>query len=88
MRAPLAIVPLLCLASGPTHVVALPLTIFRHEDQAQRHCPSDTVVWLDLRKRIYYTKGQKLYAHGFNGSYVCRNEAKSSGYRRSLIGLR
>jgi hypothetical protein len=69
-------------------VVALPLTIFRHEDQAQRHCPSDTVVWLDLRKRIYYAKGQKLYAHGFNGSYVCRNEAKSSGYRRSLIGLR
>lgn len=68
--------------------VALPLTTFRYEAQAHRHCPGDTVVWLDLRRGRYYLKGQSRYARGFDGSYVCRNEARDSGYRQSLLGLR
>lgn len=64
------------------------LTPFRSEWQAQRHCPGDTVVWLDFARNIYYARSQKLYGHGFGGSYVCRAEARSSGYRRSLLGLR
>jgi hypothetical protein len=67
---------------------ALPLTPFRYETQAQRHCPADTVVWLDLRKGIYYSRRQRRYAQGFDGSFVCRDEARRSGYRRSLLGLR
>jgi hypothetical protein len=78
-------VMLLVGAASPTS--ALPLTLFRYEDQAQRHCPADTVVWLDFRKRVYYSRGQRQYAQGHNGSFVCRNEARSSGYRRSLLGL-
>lgn len=35
---------------------AVPLTPFRYEAQAQRYCLADTVVWLDFRKRTYYTK--------------------------------
>jgi hypothetical protein len=35
-----------CLAE----VSAPPLTPFRDEAQAQRYCPGDMVVWLDLRK--------------------------------------
>jgi hypothetical protein len=46
------------------------------------------VVWLDFAKGIYYAKGQKRYGRGFHGSFVCREEARSSGYRRSLLGLR
>jgi len=68
--------------------LALPLTPFRYEAQAQRHCPGDTVVWLDFRKGIYYAKGQRNYARGFSGSFVCRTEARQGGYRRSLLGLR
>jgi hypothetical protein len=67
---------------------AMPLTPFRYEAQAQRHCPGDTVVWLDFRKGRYYLKGQKRYALGHTGSFVCRNEARDGGYRRSLLGLR
>jgi hypothetical protein len=44
-----------------TRAGALPLTPFRYENQAQRHCPDDTVVWLDFRKGKYYSKGQNLY---------------------------
>ncbi len=71
-----------------TRASAIPLTPFRYEGQAQRHCPDDTVVWLDFRRGMYYSKGQRPYARGSTGSFVCRGEARSSGYRHSLFGLR
>jgi hypothetical protein len=71
-----------------TSARALPLTPFRYESQAQRHCPEDTVVWLDFRRGRYYLKTQRRYTAGYTGSFVCRNEARDSGYRRSLLGLR
>jgi hypothetical protein len=64
------------------------MTPFRYQDQAQRHCPTDTVVWLDFRKRRYYFGSQKLYGSGFDGSFVCLKEARRNLYRRSLLGVR
>ena len=64
------------------------LTPFQRESQAQRYCPGDVVVWLDFAKGIYYARSQKFYGRGFDGSFVSRGEARSSGYRRSLLGLR
>lgn len=78
----------LVVTAGATNANAIPLTPFRYEAQAQRHCPTDTVVWLDFRKEIYYLKHQRHYAQGNTGSFVCRDEARSGGYRRSLLGLR
>ncbi len=78
----------LFIAGDVTNAFATPLNPFRYEAQAQRHCPADNVVWLDFRKRIYYAKRQRHYARGNVGSYVCREEARSNGYRRSLLGLR
>ncbi|OAF05882.1 hypothetical protein AYJ54_02640 [Bradyrhizobium centrolobii] len=78
----------LVLAAGTTGAAAAPLTPFRYEAQAQRHCPGDKVVWLDFRKGIYYAKGQKRYGQGFDGSFVCLSEVRGSSYRRSLLGLR
>ncbi|RXH41229.1 hypothetical protein XH94_08540 [Bradyrhizobium zhanjiangense] len=74
--------------SGGTEVSATPLTPFRYEAQAQRHCPHDQVVWLDFKKGVYYTRGQKRYRQGFDGSFVCLSEARDGRYRRSLLGLR
>jgi hypothetical protein len=64
------------------------LSLFRTEMQAQQHCPDDSAVWIDLRKRIYYVEGQRLYAQGRTGTFGCRMEARRSGYRRSLFGRR
>jgi hypothetical protein len=75
------------LAAGLADLSALPLTPFRDEAQAQRHCRGDKVVWLDFRKGVYYARGQKRYGQGFHGSFVCRGEARDSHYRRSLLGL-
>ena len=84
----LVVAAVMMLAAGAAHVSATPLTPFRYEAQAQRHCPGDKVVWLDFRKGVYYRKGQKLYGQGFDGSFVCVTEARDSLYRRSPLGLR
>ena len=84
----LAIGAAVILAISTQPAPALPLTPFRDEAQAQRHCPGDAVVWLDFQRGRYYLKGQQRYARGFNGSFVCKSEARESGYRRSLLGLR
>jgi hypothetical protein len=78
----------LIVAGGATNAAATPLSPFRYEAQAQRHCLNDAVVWLDFAKGVYYLKGQKRYARGATGSFVCRDEARGSGYRRSLFGGR
>ena len=72
----------------PSVAMALPLTPFRYEAQAQRHCPGDAVVWLDFRKEIYYLKRQKRYGQGSTGSFVCQKEARAGGFRRSLLGIK
>jgi hypothetical protein len=82
-------VTLLAIISCASHsAIAQSLTPFRNEAQAQRHCPGDMIVWLDFRTGRYYLKGQRRYASGYTGSFVCRNEARNSGYRRSPLGLR
>jgi len=76
------------IVSGASAALASPLTPYRYEYQAQRHCPDDVVVWLDFKKGAYYAKGQRPYARGYDGSFACREEVRASGYRRSLLGLR
>ena len=78
----------LLMTADANIAAATPLTPFRYEAQAQRHCPADQVVWLDFRKNVYYARRQKFYGRGSNGGFACREEVRSNGYRRSLLGLR
>src|SRR5271167_423974 len=55
------------------------LTAFRTEEQAQAHCPKDTVVWVDPQSGIYYLKGHASYANSNVGRYACRGEADLAG---------
>jgi hypothetical protein len=79
---------LIVVSCGLQSATAQTLTPFRYESQAQRHCPGDAIVWLDFGRERYYVKGQRRYASGSTGGFVCRNEARNSGYRRSPLGLR
>ena len=85
---PIGLLMALVMTGWATSASAIPLNPFRYETQAQRHCPDDTVVWLDFQRGVYYSKGQKRYARGSTGSFACRDEVRSSGYRRSLFGRR
>jgi hypothetical protein len=87
-RGAIALAAAILVGASTAEVSATPLTPFRYEAQAQRHCPRDQVVWLDFRKGFYYGKAQKRYGQGFDGSFVCLGEARDSSYRRSLLGLR
>jgi hypothetical protein len=73
-------------ATSHANSASAQLNLFQTEMQAQLHCPNDIVVWLDLRKRIYYIKGQRLYAQGRTGVFVCQGEARADRNRRSLLG--
>ena len=57
------------------------LTAFRTEQQAQEHCPKDTIVWLDPQSGAYYLKRSPSYGQAGAGRYACRGEAKDAGMR-------
>ncbi len=83
------IIKLLIIAAfvtGLAFPVAAALTLFSTEDQAQQHCPSDVVVWLNLPTHIYHWKGMRWYGNTNNGAYVCKKEADEDGNRGTLNG--
>lgn len=69
--------------------LALPaqsLDRFPSETQAQHHCPSDVVVWLNLPTMIWHSRGQRWYGATKNGAFVCRADAAAEGARGSRNG--
>jgi len=65
---------------------AFGLDTFTTEPQAQQHCPSDTVVWLNLPTKIWHYKGERWYGRTKNGAFVCLKEAAASGARGTHNG--
>lgn len=75
-------------AAAQTHaiqVVALP-AMFDTEAAAQKHCPNDEVVWLNVPTHIYHEKGMRWYGRTKDGAYVCRKEADAAGDRDTRNG--
>jgi hypothetical protein len=52
---------------------------FSTEVAAKAHCPSDTVVWVNLDSKIYHFNGTRDYGHTKRGAFMCEREAY--GYR-------
>jgi len=67
---------LTCAACGGSPAV---LTAFRTEQQAQEHCPGDTVVWVDPQSGTYQLQGHGSYGLSGTGRYACRSEAEGAG---------
>jgi hypothetical protein len=67
-------------ADAPHHSNA-GLQQFSTEQAAKSHCPTDTVVWLNLKSGIYHYKGQHWYGNTKSGAYVCQKEADQAGDR-------
>jgi len=62
------------------------LQTFQSKPQAQQHCPSDVVVWLNMPTMIWHLRGQRWYGMTKNGAYVFRQEAAAEGARGSRNG--
>lgn len=59
---------------------------FHTEQQARRHCPNDTVVWVNTKTGVYHLKGERWYGRTKEGAYVCRKEADAEGDRMTKNG--
>ena len=57
------------------------LQTFSTEQLVKQHCPTDTVVWLNLQTGVYHFKGEHWYGNTKNGAYVCQKEADKAGDR-------
>ena len=71
-----------CLLSAPAFAVEQ----FNSEQEAQQHCPKDTVVWLNLPTMIWHYKGQRWYGNTKHGAYVCKKETAAEGARATRNG--
>ena len=54
---------------------------FTNEQAARRHCPADTIVWLNTSTANYHFKGDPWYRRTQRGSYVCKVEADKDSMR-------
>jgi hypothetical protein len=54
---------------------------FKFEQQAQEHCPGDSIVWAIARLGIYDSTAERWYGQTSDGAYVCRHDAETAGYR-------
>lgn len=69
-----------------TTIAAAQLQLFESESSAQKHCPNDTVVWLNTATGIWHEKGMRWYGRTRQGAYVCRSEAMADGDRDTRNG--
>jgi hypothetical protein len=51
------------------------------EAETADHCPSDTVVWVNLTSKIYHFKTSRFYENTKNGEYMCEGDAAAAGMR-------
>ena len=56
---------------------------FSTEADAKGHCPSGTVVWVNLDSKIYHYAGHKAYGHTKSGAYMCEGDTSGQGMRAS-----
>ena len=48
---------------------------------AKARCPADTVVWANLKSKIYHFSGNKDYGNTKDGAYMCEKDATRQGIR-------
>src|ERR1700677_3629027 len=69
-----ALIIVALLLTGISPALALDVQQFQTEQQAQEHCPQDTVVWLNTNSGVYHFRGQRWYGNTKSGAYVCEQE--------------
>lgn len=79
-------VPVLIVAGAAAPAAKDEAPLFPSEQEAEQSCPSDIVVWVDTKTRIYYFRGQQWYASTKSGGFACKREADQRGYRRNRTG--
>lgn len=76
-----ALVAFACIALA-TSANAAGIKAYASVSGAQKHCPTDEVVWANSASiaGVFHLKGSKFYGTTKNGAYVCRKEAEGGGW--------
>lgn len=82
----LSLVFLLLIPAFTNVALASGTQLFPTEQQAQQHCPSDIVVWVNTKSGVYHFKGQRWYANTKQGAFVCQRETKEAAMRATRNG--
>ena len=80
------VVAILLTITGVAPVFAQAVQQFQTQQQAQEHCPQDTIVWLNTNSGVYHFQGQRWYGNTKSGAYVCQQEADKDGDRATRNG--
>ena len=56
---------------------------FTGEAEAKGHCPSDTVVWVNTKTKVFHYAGHPSYGNTTKGAYMCEADATAAGDRAS-----
>jgi hypothetical protein len=76
----------LLLSPRAAFALSQSIQLFPTETEAQKHCPTDVVVWVNTPTGIYHFKGMRWYGNTKNGAYICQKEGNQAGYRATLNG--
>jgi hypothetical protein len=50
------------------------------ETEAKASCPTDAVVWVNLRSKVYHASGSRNYGQTKQGAYMCEQDSVTAGY--------
>jgi hypothetical protein len=53
---------------------------FAAEGDARANCLGETVVWVNLRSRIYHASGTRSYGQTKQGAYMCEKASVDAGF--------
>jgi len=51
------------------------------EAEAKTSCSADTVVWVNLKSRVYHVSGSGYYGLTRVGAYMCQKDSLAAGFR-------
>jgi hypothetical protein len=76
-------------APAPVQAAARPTGAgqFQTEAEARARCPSDKVVWVNTKSRIYHYEGARSYGTTKRGAYMCEADATAAGDRAAKGGF-
>jgi len=65
----------------PRKTARLGRSQFATEAEAKTSCPTDIVVWVNLRSKVYHTHDSASFGRTKRGAYMCERDTAAAGYR-------
>jgi hypothetical protein len=67
-------------------IPALSRTLYDTDEAALQACPTDMVVWLNTRSRIYHFQVERYNDNAERAAFVCEQDANNNGDRPTENG--